>query len=158
MSVAFVREPNEIQSVEGLPDRELGTDPNFVTARGLTLIEAKLARLRDAFATAQAAEDQNAIAAINRDMRYFLARRASAEVVAPPSQPDEVHFGSRVKLERDDGRIQTFKIVGVDEADPKQGLLSYVAPLARSLVGKRVGDIVAAGPGEAAIVGIDAGT
>ena len=65
-------------------------------------------------------------------------------------------FGSRVTIERDDGRTQTFRIVGEDEADPAEGLLSYVSPLARALTGKRVGEIVPAGQSEAEILAIEA--
>ena len=50
---------------------------------------------------------------------------------------------------RDDGREQTFRIVGEDEADPAKGSISHVSPLARSMFGKRVGDVVRAGNGEA---------
>jgi transcription elongation GreA/GreB family factor len=156
MSVAFVREPNEQQSVESLPDRELGTDPNFVTPRGLALIEEELETLRGGLAHAQAIDDKNLIATIQRDLRYWNARRASAEVIQPPEGADEVHFGNQVTIERDDGRRQEFRIVGLDEADPAKGLLSYAAPLAKSLVGKHVGDVVTAGPGQAEIVAIGA--
>ena len=52
-------------------------------------------------------------------------------------------------IARDDGREQTSRIVGEDEADPSKGSISHVAPLARSLLGKRVGDVVKAGKGEA---------
>ena len=156
MSVAFVREPNEFQSVESLPDRELGTDPNFVTPRGLALIEQELETLHAALTKAQEIDDKNLIATVNRDLRYWNARRASAEVIETPPNAEEVHFGSRVTIEREDGRRQEFRIVGQDEADPTKGLLSYVAPLAKSLAGKHVGDVVTAGPGEAEIVAIDA--
>ena len=155
MSVAFVREPNELQSVESLPDRELGTDPNFVTPRGLGLIDKELETLRAALAAAQEIDDKNLIATVNRDLRYWNARRASAEVIETPADAGEVHFGSRVTIERDDGRRQEYRIVGQDEADPTKGLLSYVAPLAKSLAGKHVGDVVTAGPGEAEIVAIE---
>lgn len=155
MSVAFVKEPNELQSVETLPDRDLGTDPNFVTPRGLELIEAEVTTLNAALEAAKLADDKTAIATIGRDLRYWNARRASAEVITTPATPDEVHFGSRVTIKRDDGRSQVFRIVGQDEADPTEGLLSYVAPLAKSLAGKHVGDVVVAGPGEAEITKIE---
>ena len=67
-----------------------------------------------------------------------------------------VRFGNRVTIARDDGRTQTFRIVGEDEADPAEGLLSYVSPLARALTGKRVGDVVPAGQSEAEILAIEA--
>lgn len=156
MSVAFVREPNELQAAESLPDREIGSEPNFVTARGLGLIESELVRLREAIESAMAADDKQAVATLGRDLRYWSARRSSAEIVEAPDSADAVHFGNRVTIERDDGRRQTFQIVGQDEADPSKGLISYLAPLARSLAGKRVGDVVTAGPGEAEIVAIEA--
>ena len=65
-----------------------------------------------------------------------------------------MHFGSTVTIEREDGRRQTFRIVGEDEADPAKGTISYVSPLARALTGKSVGDIVHAGGSDAEIVKI----
>ena len=156
MSVAFVREPNDTQAVETLPDREVSSEPNFVTARGLRLIASEIEGLSASLAKAKADDDKTAVATINRDLRFWNARRASAEVIAAMAGSDEVHFGSRVTLERNDGRRQAFQIVGQDEADPTKGLLSYVSPLARGLAGKRVGDVVVAGPGEAEIVAIEA--
>jgi transcription elongation GreA/GreB family factor len=57
-------------------------------------------------------------------------------------------------LARDDGREQTFRIVGEDEADPACGSISHVSPLARAMFGKRVGDVVRAGAREAEILSI----
>jgi len=68
--------------------------------------------------------------------------------------PSEVAFGTTVTIERDDRRRQTWRIVGEDEADPAQGTLSYVSPVARALIGKRVGDVVRAGNADAEIVAI----
>lgn len=153
MSVAFVKEPNEDQ-VEVLPDRELGSDPNLVTPRGLELIDREIAALEKQLEEARAAADKLAIATINRDLRYWQARHATAEVVVPPDSVATVHFGSRVAIERDDGRRQLFQIVGIDEADPAEGLISYISPLARSLIGKEVGDVVKAGASDAEIVEI----
>jgi transcription elongation GreA/GreB family factor len=65
-----------------------------------------------------------------------------------------VRFGSTVTIERDDGRRQTWRIVGEDEADPAKGTLSYVAPLARALVGKVVGDTVTVAGSDAEIVAV----
>jgi len=154
MSVAFVKEPNDLQ-VETLPDRDLGTDTNLVTARGLRLIDEALVDLDERLVEAREADDRIAIATIQRDVRYWHARRASAELVDAPSDASSVHFGSRVTVERDDGRSQSFRIVGIDEADPAHELLSHVSPLARSLLGKSVGDVVKAGQGDAEIVSIE---
>jgi transcription elongation GreA/GreB family factor len=68
--------------------------------------------------------------------------------------PAEVAFGTTVTIARDDGRRQTWRIVGEDEADPTRGTLSYVSPVARALMGKRVGDTVRAGKSDAEIIAI----
>ena len=65
-----------------------------------------------------------------------------------------MQFGSAVTIVRDDGRRQTYRIVGEDEADPAKGTLSHVSPLARALFGKEVGDTVRAGSAQAEIVKI----
>jgi len=76
---------------------------------------------------------------------------ASAELIEPPKNSDVVRFGMQVTIERQNGQRQTFRIVGEDEADPKRGLLSYVSPLTRSLMGKSQGDVVATPQGEVEI-------
>ena len=65
-----------------------------------------------------------------------------------------MQFGATVTIERDDGRRQTFRIVGEDEADPARGTLSHVSPLARALFGKAVGRYRRGRDGEAEILGI----
>ena len=94
------------------------------------------------------------MAKASRDLRYWVARRASAELIEPPKNSDVVRFGTQVTIERQNGQRQTFRIVGEDEADPKQGLLSYVSPLARSLLGRGQGEAVAIPQGEAEIIEI----
>jgi transcription elongation GreA/GreB family factor len=155
MSRAFVKEADGADFVEALPDRPISPERNLVTAAGLALIEAELTRLRAVLAGAQAAGDATATAHARRDLRYWTARHASAEPVPPPDGEDEVRFGHRVTIERDDGRRQHYRIVGLDEADPAKGLISYASPLARALLGKRVGEVAKAGAGEAEIVAIE---
>lgn len=153
MSRAFVKETDS-EAIELLPDRPLSAHPNFVTSEGLAAIERELARLDAAHAAAVAAGDKAAIASAQRDQRYWTARRASAQVIEPPVDTSRVQFGSTVTLARDDGRRQTFHIVGEDEADPARGTLSHVAPLARALFGKSVGDVVTVGASAAEIMTI----
>jgi transcription elongation GreA/GreB family factor len=50
--------------------------------------------------------------------------------------------------------VQTFRIVGEDEADPKAGSISFASPVARSLMGKAVGDVAGAGDSELEIIAI----
>jgi transcription elongation GreA/GreB family factor len=153
MSRAFVREQDG-NYLDDLPERPVSEHPNDVTEAGLAQIERALAAASEAYANAQASADRAALAAAGRDLRYWTARRATARVVAAPLDRSEVRFGTSVTIVRDDGREQTFKIVGEDEADPAQGSISHVSPLARAMFGKRVGDVVAAGAGEAEIVRI----
>jgi transcription elongation GreA/GreB family factor len=151
MSRAFVSEDH---AVEDVPDRPVSSHPNYVTQRGLTLIETALDDARREYARAQAAGDRLALGKAARDVRYWTARRASAQLQPPAADRDTVHFGSEVTIVRDDGRRQTFRIVGEDEADPGSGSISHVSPLARSLLGARIGDTIRAGTAEAEITAI----
>jgi transcription elongation GreA/GreB family factor len=152
MSRAFVKESD---AVEALPERPVSPHPNYVTARGLALIEHALARAQAEYATAQVAADRDVLAASSRDLHYWQQRRASAQLIAPPPDTASVHFGSKVTIARNDGRRQSWRIVGEDEADPSGGTLSYASPVARSLAGRKVGDVVQAGNSDAEIVAID---
>ena len=153
MSRAFVKE-QDTDHPEDLPERPISEHPNDVTETGLAQIDRALAEAGEAYAHAQATADRAALATAGRDLRYWTVRRATARVVPAPSDLSEVRFGTSVTIQRDDGREQTFRIVGEDEADPAQGSISHVSPLARAMFGKRVGDVVAAGAGEAEIIRI----
>src|SRR5262245_3785634 len=152
MSRAFVKEHED--AVEELPDRPVSPHPNLVTAEGLAQLEGELARAQQEHAAAQAAGDRSALVRAARELRYWNARRATAQLVAPPQDATLVQFGSTVSIARDDGRKQIFRIVGEDEADPARGTISHVSPLARALFGKHVGDVIPAGQSEAEIVEI----
>jgi len=151
MSRAFVKQDDE-NPVEDLPERPVSSAPNLVTPQGFAAIEAEVARLSEALANA--GDDRAERARIGRDLRYWTARRGSAQVMAPPPDSETVHFGSTVTIDRDDGRRQTFRIVGEDEAEPEHGTISHIAPVARALMGKSVGDVVQVAGGEAEIVEI----
>ena len=138
MSRAFVKEP-ENETAE-LPDRPISPHRNFVTEAGLAAIDAALGRFEAAHRAATDKGDREAAAAALREVRYWRARRASAEVVKPPPSRGQAFFGATVTLRRNDGREQSFRIVGEDEADVSQGAISYVSPIARALTGKRIGD------------------
>ena len=68
----------------------------------------------------------------------------NAEVIEPPRSGDRVTFGSTVRLEDETGKEHRYQIVGSDESEPPRGRISVLAPLARALIGKRVGDTVTA--------------
>jgi transcription elongation GreA/GreB family factor len=153
MSKAFTREPETGDVYDDLPDRPVSPH-NLVTPKGLEMIEAELARLHLEHTAAQEANDRARLAKTNRDLRYWTSRRATAQVMEPPKDAREVHFGSTVTILREEGRRQTYRIVGEDEADPSAGTLSYVSPVAQALMGKQVGDVVEAGAAEAEILEI----
>jgi transcription elongation GreA/GreB family factor len=154
MSRAFVKEPDGGDVFEELPDRPVSQYPNLVTPHGLAQIEDTLARLHEQHAGAQRTADRAALANAGRELRYWTARRSTAQRMPAPEHADKVQFGSTVTIQRDDGRRQAFRIVGEDEAEPSNGTLSYVSPVARALMNRQVGDVVQAGAGEAEIVAI----
>jgi transcription elongation GreA/GreB family factor len=151
MSRAFV---NEDSFIEELPDRPVSEHANLVTEQGLAMIEQALETARREYGDAQAAGDREGLARAGRDLRYWNARRGSAQLRTPAAGADTVQFGHSVSIVRDDGRQQTFRIVGEDEADPAKGSISYVSPLAQALLGKRIGDTLRAGKDEAEITAI----
>ena len=159
MSVAFTKEESaETASETLLPDRPISPHPNLVTEAGLQALQAQLQKAREAYEAAQAIEDVNEkrrqSAVPLRDARYLTERLRTAQVVADPVATDVVAFGSTVTFSRADGRVQSYRIVGEDEADPKEGTISFVAPVARSLMGKSVGDVAGAGAQEIEILSI----
>jgi transcription elongation GreA/GreB family factor len=154
MSRAFTKEPDGTDVFDDLPERPIGDEINLVTPRGYELIQAEIARLRSQSARAQAEGARAVLAETSRDLRYWAARQASAEIVPLPTEISEVRFGHSVTIRGEDGRDRTYRIVGVDEADPKEGLISYISPLAKALIGGRVGDEIEAGPTMAEIVKI----
>ena len=141
MSRAFVKE-SDVDTIN-LPDRSLSAHPNFVTPEGFAAIERRLNRfMMRHSAAAVDKDDKAAIASARRELRYWAARRASAQVIEPPTNKNRVHFGATVTVRRDDGRTQTFRIVGEDEAEPARGTLSHISPLASAVLGKSVGQFV----------------
>lgn len=147
MSRAFVKEDDQSQAGDELPERPLSPHPNYVTARGL----AELRRELDALIVQRKAalQDGGALVAaeslrrIDRNLRYVKARVSSAIPVDLAEQPtDEIAFGARVRVRDPDGQERVFAIVGEDEADTEQGKVSWVSPLARALRGGQPGDSV----------------
>jgi transcription elongation GreA/GreB family factor len=157
--VAFTKEDSaETASETLLPDRPVSPHPNLVTEAGLKALELQLCQAREAYEAAQKIEDVNERrrqgAPPLRDMRYFAARVRTAELITKPTSSNTVAFGNTVTFSRDDGRVQKYHIVGEDEADPKAGSISFVSPVARSLMGKAVGDVVGTSGQELAIIAI----
>ena len=164
MSRAFVKESDDDLVAGELPERPLPAHVNYVTPKGLELLQARVRELdeRHEQLKRQIDEDSEArqkLREIDRDLRYFRAQLERATPVDTANQPrDQVHFGATVKIEDEEGGEQEFSIVGDDEADVAAGKISWASPLARAMIGAKVGDTVVwrrpAGEAEVYIVGV----
>ena len=137
MSVAFRRESDDEHKE---PEFELAIPlgPNLVTPRGLRLLGEEVARLEALIA---AADGEEARKKLQRQLRYYGTRKATAEV-QPPAPRGHVGIGSRVRYALA-GTERTVTIVGHDEADPAAGRIAFTAPLGRALMEGEVGDMAA---------------
>jgi len=162
MSRAFIKESDERLSADELPERPLSDHPNYVTPHGLDQLHARVLELQREHARLTAQDDpltRQKKLEIERDLRYHNAQIRRAIMVDPAGQPhDEVRFGAMVEIRGDDGVRQTFHLVGDDEADVASACISWAAPLAKALIGAKVGDRItwqrSAGPAEIEIVAI----
>ncbi len=155
MSRAFVKEDDGSRP-EILPEHPISAAPNLVTARGLRLIDARIAELRAQIA---AGPDEVHLARHRRDLRYWDARHATARLTHPDTTLDTVQFASRVTYATEDGTEHTIKLTGEDEANPTDGCVAYTAPVARALMGLGVGDTAVVTlrgePNEIEVIAID---
>ena len=164
MSRAFVKESDDDLSAGELPERPLPVHVNYVTPKGLELLQARVRELSERHEQLKRMADDDSeakqkVREIDRDLRYFRAQLERATLVDTANQPrEQVHFGALVKLEDEEGVEQTFTIVGDDEADVASGKISWASPLARAMIGARVGDTVVwhrpAGQAEVTIVDV----
>jgi transcription elongation GreA/GreB family factor len=134
MSRAFVKESAESAPP---PERMVADGPNLVTEAGAARIDSEVARIEAAL---KAETNVLLRETLERDLRYWAVKKARVQVVAAPAG-DTVAFGSRVTIARN-GKRQSFRIVGEDEADPRAGLVSWRSPLAQAILGARAGEIV----------------
>ena len=141
MSRAFTREDDNENAISDIGERPVSPHRNLVTEKGLVQIEDEIAALRQDLAKAEAASDRQRIATVSRDLRYWVARRESAELSIPGADSSVVRFGMTVTIEDEGGKRKNWKIVGEDEADAAKGSVSHVSPMAQALFGKAVGDI-----------------
>ena len=148
MSRAFTKESTDDLVAGELPERPVPTHPNYVTPRGLEQLQARVRELQEIHEKLAAQTDEDSAAKqklreIERDQRYFNSQLERAAVVDPAGQPrDEVRFGATVKMLDGDGKDHRFAIVGDDEADVAAGRISWASPLAKAMIGAKVGDTV----------------
>jgi transcription elongation GreA/GreB family factor len=154
MSRAFTREDDNDNAISDLGERPVSPHRNLVTAAGLAQIDEEIAALRRDLAKAEGDSDRLRIATMSRDLRYWSARRESAELSVPDPDSKVVRFGMTVTLDNDDGIRKDWKIVGEDEADATKGSVSHVSPMALALFGKTLGDVAVVNGKEWEIVGL----
>lgn len=142
MSRAFTREDDNESAIAALGERPVSPHRNLVTRQGLAAIDAAIADLRERLAQGEAGADREAVASASRDLRYWVARRETAELSEPGDDEQVVRFGMRVTIEDEDGAKRRWTIVGEDEADIAAGKISHVSPMARALFGRQVGDTI----------------
>lgn len=146
MSRAFVKEPDGDMAGDEQPDLPQSPHPNYVTPAGLAELETRLAERegrRQHLVASDDLADKLPLAQVDRDIRYLKGRIERAIPVDAASQPaGEVCFGALVGIADESGSEAQYAIVGEDEADAQRGKVSWVSPLARALVGARVGDVI----------------
>ena len=148
MSRAFTKESTDDLVAGELPERPVPAHANYVTPRGLEQLQARVKELQERHEQLAARAEEDSLAKdklreVERDQRYFKAQVDRASVVDPAGQPrDEVHFGATVSITGEDGKPHRFEIVGDDEADVAAGKISWASPLAKAMIGARVGDSV----------------
>lgn len=126
----------------GLPELPISPYTNLVTATGMAQLHARRA---DAEQRLDELEPGDGLQRdyLSRHLRWLRARIDTAVPVGPRLENrDCAGFGARVELQDAEGRVEAFRIVGEDEADPAHALLSWVSPLARALEGAKVGEHV----------------
>lgn len=146
MSRAFVKEDAEAAPV--VPRRAPLPEGvhNYVTPRGLRLLREELAALHESLVARERAEGagRSDSAALRERIAELEGRIASAEPIdATAGLPGVVRFGARVTVRGEDGGERSYQLVGVDEANAADGRVAFLSPLARAVLGKRVGDVVA---------------
>ena len=162
MSKAFTKESDTPEELPDEPDLLPAGVKNYVTPRGLRLLQDELRELvrverpkmveTVAWAAGNGDRSENGdyiygkrrLREIDRRIRFLTKRIESAEVVSPERQKnrDQVFFGATVTYANGRGDEHTVTIVGIDEADLAEGRVSWISPIARALLKAREGDVV----------------
>jgi transcription elongation GreA/GreB family factor len=147
MSRAFVKEPEGDQPGDIPPERPQSGHPNYITVQGLEDLKCRFESLRNRARALEGVEQElsakSELTLVQAELRFVEKRIQAAIPVDPAVQEgEEIRFGATVDLEDEEGGRHAFTIVGEDEADPERGLISWVSPLGRALLNRRVGDAV----------------
>lgn len=148
MSRGFVKEDDLEHAGTDLPERPISSFPNYVTATGLSQLEQLADSLSaERLSLVSRKDDQIAmqkLAMVERDLRYVSTRLQTAILSTPPvnSTNETVLFGASITVEDELGQQHLFQIVGEDEADFKLNKVSWNSPVAKALIGQKIGDVV----------------
>jgi len=148
MSRGFVKEDDQ-EEIPIVPQRAFLPEgvTNFVTPAGMNQLLAEKEMLineKDNLSSDSENEKRIALNYINAKLQLLNNRIAEARIINLNEQPqNEIRFGALVTLKTEaSNSIQTFQIVGVDEADISKGKISFISPVAKSLINKKIGDTV----------------
>jgi len=147
VSRGFVKEDDLEHAGTDLPERPISDHPNYVTPLGLLQLQQQFEALeQERQQLAPSKEDpvvSQRLGMVERGLRYFQARLETVVMVDPSTHPeDKVLFGATVEAEDENGNLYVFTIVGEDEADISANKVSWVSPLARALLGHKLGESV----------------
>ncbi len=144
MSRGFVKEDDLEHAGTDVPERQISPHPNYVTVNGYAQLEKLATDLETQRKLLSAKKDDAAaiaqLAVINRDLRYVAARLENALITRPDPSAQQVLFGATVIVEDEEGISHNYEIVGEDEADIKANKVSWTSPLAKALIGHKVGE------------------
>ncbi|MBF8178170.1 GreA/GreB family elongation factor [Herminiimonas contaminans] len=153
MNKAFVKETNDDDAVSPMPEMPVGVR-NYITPDGYHALQTELQHLLDVArpaalqADAESADMESAPEASLREIdtriHYLQTRLETAEIVdaSVHADGDQIFFGATVEYDNAAGERHRVTIVGLDELDPAQGRISWLSPLAQSLLGAHEGDAV----------------
>jgi transcription elongation factor GreB len=146
MSRGFVKEDDLEHAGTDVPERPISAHPNYVTANGYALLQAEAEKLTKEISSLSTKKEESSaqqkLAVLNRDLRYVSARLESALQTKPDAASEQVLFGATVTMEDEEGEQHTYEIVGEDEANIKVNKVSWTSPLAKALIGHKVGESV----------------
>ena len=150
MSRGFVKEDDLEHAGTDVPERQISAEINYVTTNGYRLLEqqasALIAQSKSLSAKKEDQQAQQQLAVVNRDLRYVAARLESAQIVNPlaakQDATSQVLFGAAVTVAGENGANHTYQIVGEDEANIKANKVSWISPLAKALIGQKIGETV----------------
>ena len=147
MSRAFVKE-NDMEDAAETPERPPCPSPNYLTPHGFKKLHEELTEMREQRETLLQTKDadlaaESQLRQVERDLRYLEQCAQNAVMVesAGQARPD-IRFGASVKVIDEQGETHDFTIVGEQESCAPKGWISWISPLAKSLLGHGVGDVV----------------